>query len=127
MLAAIAKLLGRAVGSGALDRILDAVDRKVDSETERQRIKAETVQAYVTAQAKTLAGRGWWFPLFFIVPLGFWWSSVLVYSVLLCRKCAFPQEWSIAELPAPLDEWAGYIIGSLFIGRIGQQIIERWR
>lgn len=124
---AILAILSRLFGSGALDRILDAVDRKVDSETERQRIKAETVQSYVNAQAKTLAGRGWWFPLFFIVPLGFWWASVLVYSVLFCRTCAFPQEWSIAALPSPLDEWAGIMIGSLFIGRIGQQIIERWR
>lgn len=127
MFATIAKFLTRFAASGALDRVLSAVDRRVNSETERERIKAETIQAYMSAQVKVLTGPGWWFPLFFIAPLGLWWASVCIYSVLFCQDCAFPQEWSIAALPYPLDEWAGIMIGSLFIGRIGQQIIERWR
>lgn len=112
---------------GPLGRILDTVDRKVDSETERQRIKTEAVQTYVNAQAQVLTGRGWWFPIFFLVPAGLHFASVCIYSILFCRLCAYPQTWTIAALPAPFDNWEGAIVGSLFIGKAGEQIVAKWR
>lgn len=113
------------VTGGALDRILDTVDHKVDNGTERERIKTQAVESYIKAQAGILAGRGWWFPLFFIAPLGFWFASVCLYSVFFCRTCMFPQEWTIAALPAPLNDWAGVIIGSLFLAKYGEQLLAR--
>lgn len=110
---------------GTLSRILDTVDHKIDNKTEQERIKTKAVETYITAQAGILAGRGWWFPLFFIVPLGFWFASVCIYSVLFCQNCAFPQTWTIAALPRPLDEWAGVIIGSLFLARYGEKLLSR--
>lgn len=110
-----------------LSRILSTIDTRVTNETERERIKAETVQSYVDAQARVLTGRGWFFPLFILVPAAFWFGSVCIYSVLFCRGCAFPQDWTIAALPAPLNEWMGPIITSLFIGRIGEGILNKWR
>lgn len=120
------KVLGWLTG-GTLDRILDTVDHKLDNETARERIKAEAVQTYVTAQASVLAGRGWWFPLFFIAPLGLWFGAVCLYSVLWCARCYYPQDWTIAALPAPLNDWAGAIIGSLFLAKTGEQIIAKWK
>lgn len=119
-------LLGWLTG-GTLDRILSSIDHKVDNQTERERIKSEVVSDYMKAQASVLTGPGYWFPLFFIAPLGFWFSAVCVYSVLWCRNCAYPQDWSIAALPPPLDEWAGIIIGSLFLAKTGEAVISRWR
>ena len=113
--------------SGPLDRILSSVDHKVDNATERERIKAKAVETYIDAQARVLTGRGWWFPLFFIAPLGVWFASVCIYSILFCAKCAYPQDWSIAALPAPLDEWAGIIIGSLFLAKSGEALIARFK
>ncbi|RVQ21839.1 hypothetical protein CN067_11955 [Sinorhizobium meliloti] len=113
--------------SGPLSRILDTVDRKVDSETERQRIKTEAVEKYVSAQAQVLTGRGWWFPLFFLVPAGLWFTSVCIYSILFCRGCALPQDWTIAALPPPLNEWMGAIVGSLFIGKAGEILLKGLR
>lgn len=112
---------------GPLDRILSTIDNKVDEETERQRIKAETVEAYVSAQAQVLTGRGWWFPILFLAPAGFWFASVCLYSVFWCRGCAYPQEWTIAALPPPLNDWMGAIVGSLFIGKAGEQILAKYR
>jgi hypothetical protein len=105
-----------------LDRILKSVDKSMDNETERERIKADTVKAFTAAKVSVLTGPGWWFPLFFIVPLGVWFSSVCIYSVLWCSACAFPQAWSIAALPKPLDEWAGMIVSAMFIGGSGMAI-----
>ena len=53
MIGWIAKLFG----GGFLDRIFDTIDKKVDSETERQRIKNETVQTYIRQKANFTNGR----------------------------------------------------------------------
>lgn len=45
---------------------------------------------------------------------------------LLSQKadgCAYPQDWTIAALPPPLDEWAGAIIIAIF----GVQAVTRFR
>ncbi|MDX6806591.1 hypothetical protein [Terrihabitans rhizophilus] len=113
---AVLGTLFRWLGGGALDRLLTSVEKRVDSESERERIKADLVASYMQAQVQVLAGRGWWFPLLFLGPAGFWFASVCIYSVLWCERCAFPQVWTIAALPPPLDEWMGVLIGSLFVG-----------
>lgn len=112
---------------GPLGRILDTIDKNTDATTERERIKTETVQTYVNAQAQVLTGRGWFFPLFFLVPAGLWFSAVCIYSILWCRGCIYPQTWTIAALPPPLDQWMAGIVGSLFIGKAGEQILAKWR
>lgn len=112
---------------GTLDRILSTVDHTIDNTTEREKVKTEAVQAYVAAQVSIANSRQWWFPLLFLIPAGIWFAAVCIYSVLFCRGCAFPQDWSIAALPPPLDEWMGWIVGSLFIGKAGEMLIGRLR
>jgi len=115
MLAILKAVLGWFTG-GVLDRILDTVDKRFDNETERERIKGEIVKEYLQAQSHYLSGRAWFFPLFFVVPLGVWFAGVCLYSLFLCRRCIYPVSWEIAALPSPLNDWAGVIIGGLFIG-----------
>jgi len=126
MLSVLKLALGWLTG-GTLDRILKTVDTKISNDTTREAVKADLVADYMKAQVAILTGRGWWFPLFFIAPLGLWFASVCIYSMLFCARCAFPQSWSIAALPAPLDEWSGIIIGSLFVGKLGQELVARLR
>ena len=114
------------LASGPLDRILTSIDHKVDNETERERIK-EVVAEYLKAQTAISSGRGWWFPLLFLVPAGLWFASVWVYSILWCWGCIYPQNWLIAALPPPLDQWMGAIVASLFIGKIGGELVARLR
>lgn len=112
--------------SGPLDQIFKTIDASVNNETQRESIKSELAKTYLNAQVSTLTGRGWWFPLFFIIPAGVWFSAVCTYSVLFCKSCIFHQTWTIAALPPPLDGWVGgAIIGSLFVGKAGEQIIAR--
>lgn len=110
--------------SGPLDRILDSIDNKVDEETKRQEIKADVIKAHYTTRAAYMKAGGFWLMLAFAGPLAFWWASVILYSVLWCQGCAFPQTWTIAALPAPLDEWAGLIILSIF-GVLGLKQIRK--
>lgn len=126
MLGLLKLALGWLTG-GTLDRILSSIDRKMDNETERERMKTEAVSEYVRAQVSVANSRQWFFPLFFIVPAGVWFAAVCVYSVLWCRGCAYPQPWTIAALPPPLDSWMGWIITSLFVGKIGEGLLARLR
>ena len=113
--------------SGPLDRILSSIDKHGSDITEREKIKTEAVQQFVQARAQIATSREWWFPLFFLAPAGLWFTAVCVYSVFWCRLCAYPQSWSIAALPPPLDQWMGWIVTSLFIGRAGSELIGRLR
>jgi hypothetical protein len=108
---------------GTLGRILDTVDKRFDNETERQLIRKQAVDSYLQAQVAVLTGPGWWFPLFFIIPLGLWFSAVCLYSVLFCAGCAFPQAWTVAALPPPLDQWGGVIVASMFVASQAHGII----
>lgn len=121
------KLIFGWLTGGTLDRILTSIDKKVDNETERQRIKTEAVSEYVRAHVAIANSRQWFFPLFFLVPAGLHFASVTIYSIIFCRLCAYPQDWSIAALPAPFNEWEGVIVTSLFIGKAGEQLIAKLR
>lgn len=102
--------------SSGLDRILTSIDNKVDNETKRDELRTAAVTAATEAQARVLTGPGWWFPLLFAGPAGFWFGSVCLYSVFFCKNCMYPVSWSIAALPPPLDTWMGVIVSGLFIG-----------
>jgi hypothetical protein len=112
---------------GPLDRMFKTIDNAVDNETKREEIKTRAVESYMSAQVAILTGRGWWFPLLFLVPAGLWFGAVCIYSILFCVKCVFPQSWTIAALPPPLDQWMGAIVGSLFIGKVGGELVARFR
>lgn len=93
---------------GNLDSILNTINKGMSDEVKREEIKAEVTREWIRAQAGLLVGRTWWFQVFFVVPLGLWWSAVILDSIL-------PGQWNIAALPSPLDEWATWIISALFL------------
>lgn len=113
--------------SGPLDRIFKTIDTSIDNETKREEVKTRAVENYMSAQVSILTGRGWWFPLLFLVPAGLWFASVCLYSILFCKDCILPQAWTVAALPPPLDQWMGAIVGSLFIGKAGGDLIAMLR
>lgn len=99
---------------GPLSRVLDTIDKKTDAGVERDKARLTAIQSFAQTQASMMNGPGRWLLALFIVPLGAWFTSVIVYSMLFCAGCAFPQDFTIAALPRPLDEWSGWIIVSLF-------------
>lgn len=111
------------LGGGVLDRALDTVDRKIAAETDREALKAQVILEHYRQRADYMRAGGLWLMLLFAVPLALWWAAVLVYSVLWCAGCAYPQDWTIAALPQPLNDWAGLIVMAIF-GVIG---LERFR
>lgn len=103
---------------GVLNRVLDSVDKKVQSETDREKIKGDIIREHYRNRADFMKAGGFWLMLIFALPLGFWYAAVCIYSVFWCADCMFPQTFTIAALPPPLDKWAGGIITSIF-GVIG--------
>ena len=100
--------------SGPLDRVLRTVDKRIEAQTDREALKAEIIKTHYATRAEFMRAGGFWLMLIFAVPLGFWFAAVCVYSVFFCAGCAYPQDWTIAALPSPLNDWAGLIIMSLF-------------
>lgn len=102
--------------SSLLDRWGDYKLKQSNNELEKEKIKASVEASKDKWKAVILTSTGaWWFQLFFIIPLAFWFSAVVIYSVLWCKGCVYPQLWTIASLPNPLDDWAGAIIAFLFL------------
>lgn len=105
---------------GSLEKILDVIDSKMDNETQREEIKAEVTKKWIDAQANLLVGRTWWFQLFFVLPLGVYWSALLWVS-------AFPMlGWTVHALPGPYYEWAAAIITALFLVDGGKALMGRF-
>ncbi|MEM6499645.1 MAG: hypothetical protein AAF709_23365 [Pseudomonadota bacterium] len=110
-------MLGRVLNwlmGGALDRVLDTVDRRIDATTDREKVKADLIAQHYRARSDFMNAGGFVLMLIFALPLAIWHCAVVVYSILWCAGCVFPQDWSIAALPSPLDEWAGLMIVSIF-------------
>ena len=103
---------------GVLDRVLSTVDKSIAAETDRDALKRDLIVESYRQRADWMRAGGFWLMLAFAGPLALWWGAVLAYSVFWCAGCAYPQEWTVAALPAPLDEWAGLIVVSIF-GVIG--------
>jgi hypothetical protein len=101
-------VLGNILTGGGLDSIMKTVDTYFQESTNKDAIKGKVIEAYLNNQAQIVLQRTWWFQLFFVIPLGFWWSAVIVDSV-------FHLNLRVAALPPPLDSWAGGIISALFV------------
>ncbi len=114
----------RWLASGPLDRVLRTVDKRIDAQTDREKIKGDIIRESYRTRGDWMRAGGFWLMLLFSAPLTFWWGAVILYSVLWCQGCAYPQSWTIAALPAPLDEWAGLIIVSIF-GVLGVDRLRR--
>ena len=106
--------VAKAFGGGFLTKALDSVDKHINAQTDREKIKADIIKTHLTTRASFMKAGGFVLMLLFAAPLAFWFASVCIYSVFFCVACAYPKTWSIAALPAPLDEWAGLIIASIF-------------
>lgn len=107
-----------------LGRAFDVVDKKIESETDREKIKGDIIKTHYQTRGAWMEAGGFFLMLAFALPLAFWFGSVVVYSVFWCETCMYPKPWVIAALPAPLDQWAGIIIVSIF-GVVGVTKLKR--
>lgn len=98
------------ITGGFLDRALKSVDKYVDAQTDRDRIKADVVQSYYSNRASWMQAGGFWLLLMLAVPTAIHYGAVVAYSILWCAGCAYPQTWTIAALPGVMAEFQGWII-----------------
>ncbi|TGU44617.1 hypothetical protein EN788_22130 [Mesorhizobium sp. M2D.F.Ca.ET.145.01.1.1] len=100
--------------SGPLDRILSSIDKHGSDLTEREKIKAETIQTYVNAQASTIStgmhSKLFWIPwLIAAIPTAAWYGWGMLDS--LCGG-TLPH---VATLPPQLKEYADIVWQNLFL------------
>lgn len=109
---------------GVLDRVLDSVDRKFDRDADREKLKADLVKEHLRTRSEWMRAGGFWLMMLFALPLAFWHGMVIYDSALGCADCVWANDWTVAALPPPLDEWAGLIIISIF-GVLGVSRLRR--
>lgn len=105
---------------GSLDSILNTINKNMDSEVEKEKLKADVTKKWIEAQAALLVGRTWWFQLFFVIPAGIYWTALLFVS-------AFPfMGWTVHRMPGFAEEIYFMIISALFIVDGGKALLGRF-
>lgn len=95
---------------GVLDRVLDTVDRKVQSSTDREKIKGDIIKEHMRTRAGWMKSGGFITLMVLLVPTAYHYAAVSIYSVHWCKDCHAAKDWTIAALPEPLDQYQGWII-----------------
>lgn len=101
------------LAQGPLDRILTSVDKSVDNETDRQKIRAKVIMSDIQTHA-TLRQASMRQPMFwrvwalFAVPLGLWWVAVITVTV-------FDFGYVVHDLPPSIRPWADRIFDNIFL------------
>jgi hypothetical protein len=98
------------ITGGFLDRALSSVDKYVEAQTDREKIKADVVSEYYRNRASWMSAGGFWVLLLFAIPTAIHYASVVFYSIFWCADCAYPVSWTIAALPGAMNEWAGWVV-----------------
>lgn len=120
------KFGGWAIGAltgGSLDSILKTIDKGMDDGVRKEEIKADVTKKWIDRQADLLVGRTWWFQLFFVMPLGFYWTCLLFVSAVPDH---WTTGWTVKALPGPYYEWAAAIITALFLVDGGKALLGRF-
>jgi hypothetical protein len=126
-MAPLLTFLLRVASSGLLDRVMNAMRARAESEVERERIDAtvaiEEIKAELgrrQAQRDVLiAEQGRAITSLmrpaFAYPLAVYYAAVIADSLLQFT-------WNVAALPAPIGEWSGWIISAIFLSESGERI-----
>lgn len=117
------KAFGGFLGGGVLDRVLDTVDAKVRADGDRDKLKADIIREHMRTRSSWLQAGGFWTLLLFAIPSALHYGAVVIYSILWCAGCAWPQDWSVAALPGVMAEWQGWVV----LASIGGLGLVSWR
>jgi len=106
--------------SGVVERGIKLMERRAELEVDKEKLRADLTAEYmrqVVEETRIMAdfNKGkfsfpwfWMFAALFVLPLGFWWSAVILDSV-------FGFSWNVADLPTrEMRQWAGDMIKWIF-------------
>lgn len=107
------------LGGGVLDRVLLHIERRNDTATERDKVKATVLRTAIVAEMEArgnareirLATAGFWEMRLLTVAIAL---PFVVHLNLVALDTCFGFGWAIAKFPAPFDEWEGAILLSFF-------------
>lgn len=105
---------------GVIDKAIALMQRKAELEVDKEKLRTELTAEYmrqVVEETRIMADFNkakfsfpwfWMFAALFVLPLGFWWSAVILDSV-------FGFSWNVADLPTrEMKDAAGSMIEWLF-------------
>ncbi|KZL18166.1 hypothetical protein PsAD37_03921 [Pseudovibrio sp. Ad37] len=116
------ELLGLPSAEKLLDRALDTIDKRTDSETDRQKLRSVAIERHLSYEAErrqtAMGWRIWWAVWsLFAVPLGIWFAHVVL-------DTAFGFPWQVADLPDSIKPWGNDIFFSIFGSGVSAAAIQ---
>lgn len=119
--------------SGIVDKTIDLMKHRAQLENDKEKLRTELSIEHLKAaveETRIMAGYNekklefpffWVMACIFVLPLGVWWSAVILDSV-------FSFSWSVSNLPTPqMQEWAGQIIQWIFYVGSGVAVLKGLR
>lgn len=107
------------LSGGILDRILTHLERRADTETERDKVKAAVLRGAIVAEMEARANAR----EIRLATAGFWEMRLLtaliagcftLHLVAVTLDTVFRFGWQVSKFPAPFDQWEGAILLSFF-------------
>lgn len=111
------------LSGGVIQRGFDTIDKYVDSQTDRTRLKTELLQTHIKTRAEVMKTRAFWLVLLAGIPPVYHATWVYIYSVHFCKTCMWPKPWDIAALPSAYADYQWLAIAA-WLGVLG---VLGWR
>ncbi|PII38662.1 hypothetical protein T190_17020 [Sinorhizobium meliloti CCBAU 01290] len=112
--------------SGVVERGIKLMERRAELEVDKEKLRTELTAEYmrqIVEETRIMADLNkakfsfpwfWMFAALFVLPLGFWWSAVILDSV-------FGFSWNVADLPTlemkdaaqQMIQWLFYVGGGV--------------
>lgn len=107
------------LSGGVLNRVLTYLERKDNTATERDKVKATVLRTAIVAEMDArqnareirLATAGFWEMRLLTVLIAL---PFVVHLNLVALDTCFGFGWGVSKFPAPFDEWEGAILLSFF-------------
>lgn len=104
--------LARIITGDVIGKALDLADRKIQVESDKEKLKADILRESIRHQPDFLRAGGFWLIFVAGLPSIYHKAAVEIYSVHWCAGCHAPKDWHIASLPPPYDEYQAMIIAA---------------
>jgi hypothetical protein len=133
MIATIVTWLVKLGFGGIVDKTIDLMKYRAQLENDKEKLRTEVAIEQLKAtleETRIMAGYNekklefpwfWLMACIFVLPLGMWWSAILLDSI-------FHFGWRVADLPTQnLQDWAGQMITWIFYVGSGVAVLKGLR
>lgn len=111
------------LSGGVIQKGFDTIDKFIESETDKERLKKELLQTHIRTRAEVMRTRAFWLVFAAGLPFIYHAGWVAIYSVHFHQNGMWPKDWDIAALPSTYLDYQWLAIAT-WLGVLG---VLGWR